>query len=83
MSNIWLFVDDEEYTRGAEEVATGFEVQYTSAFAKTEEPKFSASLRVRMHTWQPHPTQSRKINHLNAKFNTLYLYFILLHIAYI
>jgi hypothetical protein len=33
-----LIVKDEEYTRGAEEVTTGFKIQHISAFAKTEEP---------------------------------------------
>ena len=38
MSNIWVNVNDEEYTRDAEEVATGFKVQYISAVARIEEP---------------------------------------------
>jgi len=38
MSNIWLNVNGEEYTRDAEEVTTGFKAQYISAVARTEEP---------------------------------------------
>jgi len=38
MSNIWLIVNDEEYTRDAEEVATGFKAQNSLSFARTKQP---------------------------------------------